>query len=87
MTPKSRIAHLATMISVLALSGCGNAPVSNPNPDPYYASCSTICHAARADAPDSYWRDLKNMTVVMDQLRERQPAGERQDFGACKCKR
>ncbi len=73
------------LISLAALSSCSSTSVSNPSPEPYYPSCSSVCIAAREDMPDDLWRDMKNMVVVMEQLRARQDGDEQQPFGDCRC--
>lgn len=69
------------MISVLLLSGCDTVHVNNHAPFPFYPSCEAVRHCARPETPDACWRDLKNMTVIMEQLRH--DAGLPDDFGEC----
>lgn len=73
----------AILISTMLLSGCSQEPVSNLAPEPYYPSCEAVRNCARPDAPDACWRDLKNMTVVMEQIRETLPKDEQPEFGSC----
>lgn len=82
---KLNVLHLVMVTSLLLLSSCASTSVHNIAPEPYFPSCEAVCDAARADSPDANWRDLKNMTVTMLQLRERQEADERQPFGKCDC--
>jgi hypothetical protein len=43
-----------------------------------------VKYAAKADTPDAVWRDMKNQTVVMEQLRLTMPKDEQPQFGECK---
>ncbi len=74
----------AILISLLLLSSCAPTPVSNLAPVPFYPSCETVKHAAKADTPDDVWRDLKNQTVVMEQIRATLPVDDQPEFGDCK---
>jgi hypothetical protein len=73
------------LIALLALSSCSTTRVVNTCPDPVFPSCETICAAAKPDSPDSMWRDLKNMVVVMLQLRARQDTADQTKFSGCTC--
>jgi hypothetical protein len=66
------------------LNGCGNTSVSNPEPEPYYPSCEAVKNAAKADTPDAVWQDMKNMAVVMEQIRTTLPDDEQPQFGECR---
>lgn len=81
---KSSAKPLLMLISLTLLNGCSITRANNICPDPYFASCEAVCDAAKVSSPDSNWRDLKNMSVVMLQLRERQE--EKEPFGKCVCK-
>jgi hypothetical protein len=72
------------IVFLLILTACANEPVSNLAPEPFYPSCETVRHAAREDAPDSLWRDLKNQVIVMEQIRATLPKDEQPQFGECK---
>lgn len=73
------------LIGLLALSSCSTTQVINTCPEPVFPSCATVCAAEKTDNPDSMWRDLKNMVVVMLQLRERQDKSDQARFAGCKC--
>lgn len=78
---KSNAKLPATLISLLLLSGCASTP-SNIAPEPYYPSCDTVRHL-NGDVPDIVWQDVKEMVVVMEQIRETMPKDEQPRFGEC----
>lgn len=72
------------LTSLLLSSSCAPTSVHNLAPEPFYPSCDTVRHAAQPDTPDAVWRDLKNQTVVMEEIRATLPDEEQPRFGECK---
>ena len=69
----------------MLLSGCTDTVVvSNPYPEPYFPSCSTLKDLERPSAPDSAWKDWVRQVNINLKLRENQPKKERDEFINCK---